>query len=788
MLCSISALPSIASAQTPSTPPAQEAELAEEGIGEIIVSARRRDENVQRVPVVVNVVAPTNLTERGGNVTNLVQLVPGLQQNAFSDRSNISFGVRGQTQTFGTLFPAVIVYFAGVPLTRLSDGQSFDMDSVQVLKGPQGTLFGRVTDGGAILFMPKKPVNQFEGYVDARYGNYNQREIQGALNVPIVDDKIIIRAAFDINRRDGFTFNERTGKDLDNISYESARITATIRPTEDFDISLMLNYNHASTNGSGLIMFDFNPLAVTASGRGAFNGELTAALANQRERGPRRTFLGSNILIKPEDQDKAGVLYKRKVLYAIASTNWRITPNIELKNIFGYVWNRERFAADFDGTGETDYIGVTDSIVPGNDSYIEHYSNETQLQGKILEDKLSFTLGTYFDRQQIPGRAETLVPLLAGSQNATIQFPKTKSRAVYGQIAYDLGSFLDGLKLDAGIRYTHDSIISRNASYFARSTSLNAFPHGVCTTDLSAYPGAVLQLPCTTFRGKSSVVTYTLGVSYQASRGVFLYAQRRKGYRPGGVNAVATNPAIATYGPEYDTSHEVGIKSDWNIGSVKGRTNLSVFYDDYSNIQRFLQVVNGQGVSANAVTNAAAATVKGFELDAAIIPFEGLVLSGTWAFLDAKYKVSAFDPATIPAACPANVLTTRALATAICPYDPLPQSPRNTVRTQISYELPLSEDIGKITLSGDMYYVADAYVSGRYIPAGTVPAYTVYNANIRWASAFGKPVDVSLFMNNVTNKLFLASTNGTVAIGENGISKGFYGPPRMYGMSVRYSF
>jgi iron complex outermembrane receptor protein len=788
MLCSISLLPSAALAQ--SSPPAadEQAQMAEQGVGEIIVSARRRDENVQRVPVVVSVVAPTNLIERGGSVADLVQLVPGLQQNAFNDRSNISFGIRGQTQTFGTLFPAVITYFSGVPLTRLSNGQSFDIDSVQVLKGPQGTLFGRVTDGGAILMTPKKPTNDFEGYVEGRLGNYDQRQVQGALNIPIVDDKILVRAAFDINRRDGFTYNERTGKYLDDVSYESARVSVTLKPTEDFDINLMLNYNHASTNGSGIILFDINPLAVQASGRGAFISELTTALANQRARGARRTSLGSNLYVQPKDQDDGGLAYKRKVLYAVANTSWRITPDIELKNIFGYVWNKERYANDYDGTGDTDFIGVINTLLPGNDSYIEQYSNETQLQGKVLNDALQFTLGVYLDRQQIPGAAETFVPLLAGSQNVTIQYPVTKSRAAYAQIAYDLSPLLDGLKLDAGIRYTHDTIVSRNAGYFIRSPSLDAIPHGQCLPNLSGYPGATLLLPCTTFTGKSNVVTYTIGLSYQVTSDVFLYAQRRKGYRPGGVNAVATNPAIATYGPEYDTSHEVGIKADWSIGGMKARTNLSAFYDDYTNIQRFLQVVSPQGASANAVINAAAATIKGFELEGALIPFDGLTLSGTWAYLDASYKVSKFNPALIPAACPANVLTTRPIATSICPYDPLPQSPKHTVRAQFSYDLPLSEDIGKITIGGDMYHVTDSYVSGRYIPAGTVPAYTLYNASIRWASVYGKPFDISLFMNNITNKLYLASSNGNLAVGESGFSKGMYGSPRMYGLSVRYSF
>jgi len=457
---------------------------------EILVTARRRQESIQSVPVTISSVKPALLEQRGGNVTDLVQIVTGLSQNAFSDRNNISFSIRGQQLTYGTLYPAVITYFAEVPVARISDGQSFDLNDVQVLKGPQGTLFGRVTDGGAILFNPRKPTNTFGGYVDLKLGNYAQREIQGAVNVPIVDDKILVRGAFDVNRRDGFTHNILTGKDLDDVSYEAGRLGVTLKISDTFENYSLVNYNHAATNGTATTLLGYNPIALTTSGNAAFIPAFEAALQEQAALGPRHVDIGTlNSLGGPDHSHDGGIYYNRKVLWVVNTTSWTPSDSFSIKNIFGYIWNKEHEGDDFDGSN-INYLQSLNTYYPDAtyNGYYEQFSDELQAQGKLLSDKLSYTIGLYGDYQRVPGKNENFGLLYDSAQLSVVRYPVTKSRAIYGQVTYDLGDLLRGLKFDAGVRYTQSRLKERGSTYYAFDLDPSDIPHGQCLTDASAYP------------------------------------------------------------------------------------------------------------------------------------------------------------------------------------------------------------------------------------------------------------------------------------------------------------
>lgn len=759
------------------------------GLGEITVTAQRRQESAQSVPVSVTVVKPEVLTQRGGGISDLVQLVPGVQANAFQDRNDLAFSIRGQQFTFGTLFPAVISYFAEVPLQRLSTGQTFDMASVQVLKGPQGTLFGRVTDGGAVLLTPQAPTNELGGWIEGRVGNYNHHQVSGAINVPLLPDKVMVRLAYDINRQDGFTHNDFGGKDLDDVSYEGVRFSATVKPTDGIENTTIINYNHSSTNGTGTVLTGFNPNALSYNGSAASIPIFEAALAAQQARGARRVYVGNDLYT---GGDGDGILYKRQALFVTNSTKIELGENLILKNIFGYIWNKEARSQDYDGVGDFNYVqeSYTDAMIPKPELYYEQISNELQLQGTLFDDSLNFIVGTYFDRQKKPGNAESFTVIFNALQAVATSYPVTTSRAVYGQIGYDLSSLLPGLKFNAGLRYTHDKQRSDNSTIMAYSLAPDALPHGgTCDADLTDYPGAFYALPCTTFRTSSKVVTYTIGLDWQISRKVFAYITQRKGYRPGGINAGQVNYVnLPAYGPEYTLNREIGLKADWSLAGMPVRTNIAVFRDAYRDIQAQLQTVNSDGTVYTSLVNASRARIQGIELDVTAIPLPGLTLTGSWAYLDAKYLKKGISQEKIDAACPANVLETASDPTMVCPNNPLPQTPKNTLRLAFDYQLPLGADTGRISLGGDMYYVADNYINGRDVASGTIQAYTVYNANVSWQNVMGHPVDLSFFVNNLTNKLYEASVDSVVAVGEFGTRVSFYGPPRMYGAALKYHF
>src|SRR5262249_4568491 len=158
------------------------------------------------------------------------QHVPGLTvtvNGAAASRDVVTYNIRGQSYVSFTLFPAVITYFNEVPVNQVLAGMFFDLDQVQVLRGPQGVLFGRVTDGGNVMLGPKLPQNRFDASVGVKVGNYNLRTFDGMVNMPIVADHVLARAAVEIGRRDGYTKNLFNDVDLDDVAYESYRLGLT---------------------------------------------------------------------------------------------------------------------------------------------------------------------------------------------------------------------------------------------------------------------------------------------------------------------------------------------------------------------------------------------------------------------------------------------------------------------------------------------------------------------------------------------------------------------------------
>lgn len=769
-------------------------QTAESGsLEEITVTARRQAENLQIVPVTVSVVNADTLAFRGGNIDDLTQLVTGLENNAYSDRNNISFAIRGQQQSYGTLYPAVVTYFSEMPLSRVSDGQTFDIDSVQVLKGPQGTLFGRLTDGGAILLNPKKPTNDFEGYAEVKVGNYDQREYLGAINIPIVSDDLMVRVAFDVNRRDGFTYNQFNDTRLDNVSYESGRIGVTWKITDQIENYAVANYNHSFTNGTATTLLQVNPIALASAGFGNSIVPFQDALSRQNVLGPRTVDIGySGPLNAGNPNASDGIYYERNVLWVVDTTTWHAADNFTLKSILGYVYNKEIENDDADGSS-VDYLQSLSTIpeTVGQDSYYEQYTAEIQALGKVFDNKLSYTVGGYADYKHPPGPTELYGFLYDSIQYATASPSQLHSDAVYGQGGYDLSDLLEGLKVDFGGRYTNSRVTTSGFTYYAFNADPSSLPHaGQCLTDLSAYPNAYLASPCQSGSAESKTFTYTLGLDYQISPGIFTYFSLRRGARQGGINlgAATYDPKNPTYKPEFDLSHEVGIKAEWSIGNVQVRSNLAAFYDDYTDIQTYLYVTAPGGALFTTVHNAAQATIKGVEADVEVVPVTHLSITGSWAYTEAAYSTTNYTGAQLSAACPANPLVTAPDLSLICPLNPLPNVPKSTLRVATHYTLPLS-DIGAITLGGDMYHTASRFTGGDVdVASGTIPAYTLYNLDATWKGFFRTPLDVSLFVNNVANKVYLESLDDEISNGDTGVTKGFYGPPRMYGVSLRYSF
>ncbi|CAN5210143.1 hypothetical protein BH10PSE13_BH10PSE13_12240 [soil metagenome] len=238
-------------------------------VGDIIVTARRRAESMQSVPVAITAITSETLRTKAITTPyDLSNSTPGITATAgSSSRNDVQYFIRGQGATYGST-PSVVTYFADVPQQAASTvGGSnitfYDLESVQVLKGPQGTLFGRSTTAGAVLLTPKKPTGEFDGFLDVTLGNYALRQFTGAINIPIFGDRLAVRIAGDYSAHDGFARSLTTGRDLDDRNRSSYRITLLARPTDWLTNTTIFSDINVKESGTASILGNYEPNGIT---------------------------------------------------------------------------------------------------------------------------------------------------------------------------------------------------------------------------------------------------------------------------------------------------------------------------------------------------------------------------------------------------------------------------------------------------------------------------------------------------------------------------------------------
>ena len=469
--------------------------------GEIVVTARRREESLNRVPVAISAFSAADLQRREIISTgDLVKVTPGLN---ISQSGNFVpyLTIRGQTRGLtGPGTPGVLTYFNEVPLpTTGSLISTFDMANIQVLKGPQGTLFGRNASGGAVLTYSQAPVYRVEGYVQAEYAEYDTFRSQGAINLPIVQDVLAVRVAGEYTRTDGFTKTTQFGtytpgfasvpgaqvptqRNYDEVTTKGIRASLLFEPASNIRNVTVLDYIHysgannsylGSIDPAGIVLPDgtraapsliFLPTATIVAALtpsfGAAGAALEAAKIDRlfrcttgpncniiqfaalaRQAGPRRQFTD----LPPE---------ARNTLFGLSNTTTiDLSDALTIKNIFGYRRTKTYHNPDVDGTPFS--ISETASR-----SDVEQFTDEFQLSGKLFDDRLNYVTGLFYYKT-VPsdkyGFSSLNVNSLAGlSNNNTFSYLSERSRAVYGQVDYSLSSLLEGLGVTAGYRYTWD--------------------------------------------------------------------------------------------------------------------------------------------------------------------------------------------------------------------------------------------------------------------------------------------------------------------------------------------
>lgn len=771
---------------------------------EIIVTARRIGESAQSAPVLVNAFDTAMLRERSISTPEDLQLAtPGVYLTGSGGRLNVVHQIRGQSKALsGTTAPAVVSYFAEVPdLTWGAFVPQFDMASIQVLKGPQGTLFGRNTTGGAILYYPQTPDHELSGYLSGSFGNYQKKQVQGAANIPIVKDRATVRLAADIHERDGYTKNLADFDDMDNVDSETIRVSLLLTPTDNIRNVTIFDHYEGESDGFGTVLTGTNLGGFVEPLFGVFNAQLEQ-LALQEARGP---FKLEPAIDQFESNERTNFINRTEVDFG----------GVQLVNIFGYRYADVSYNVNVDGTptlftDDTNLIGLpagfpVDLLLADLNQETEQLSNELQLRGKAFDDRLNWMVGGFWldiDPDGPHGNTVAfghLVGIGVPLQAPVYNFISEKSWAVFTNLTYDLSAVKEGLEFEIGLRYSDDTIES------CAGAGTNTADDGpaYATSDVAELSdcengNTAVIVDTALNKVESDEVTWSVGLNWQMTDDLFGYLVARHGYRAGGVNGPSFSGRMAqfqTFGPETIDDFELGIRADWLLGSAVVRTNATVFFGTSEDVQTIVTGVltqvalcdpssndNPAPISPDGdcntgndpagstfVGNFGEAEVWGLELELAIAPTAGLTLGLGYSYLDVSTKTIDIPPEISPFVGEAFEL-------------PFNNTAKQTLTANLRYARALSSAFAEeFVLNVDFYWTDDIHRAEI-----TLPSYEVVNARASLNGFLRPDLSLSVFARNLFDEEYItASVASAPAIT---MQTSVIGPPQMFGAELRYEF
>ncbi len=784
----------------------------------IVVTARRREENLQDVPVSMTVLSQQQM--HNNNVTNAADIAlytPSLHANTRFGADSTNFAIRGFSQELRTT-SSVGVYFAeviaprGANTTQSGDGAGpgdfFDLENVQVLKGPQGTLFGRNTTGGAVLLTPRKPTDELEGYIEGSAGNYDMVRAQGVVNIP-VSDVFRVRLGLDHQERDGYLRNisDIGPNRFADIDYTALRASAVWDITDVLENYTIVKYSESSNNAAPYSLLACNPA-------GSLGGFCQGDLNNRLASGNAGPFDVYSAVTNSESE--------MEQLHIINTTTWEVSDNLTVKNILSYAEfeSRQNFAlygtnwqlpifspTTFQPVGTQpvlfQMVGAPDFPTTDQKTLVE----ELQLQGTAFDERLTWQAGLYYERSKPNGTYGSQNPSTISCDMATVASPNIEDWRC-NNLLVALGSFGAGgpgsvpampqggsaLLAPGGVTYTN------KAAYFQGTYELNdqwAVTGGLRYTEdktrgwteetVYYFPGSVFggyfapELSTTEVRRprtRSEEPTWLLGLDYRPNNDVLLYGKYARGYRQGSVN-LASVAEWDTHGPEKVDTYEIGAKTTFG-GQFPGTLNIAAFYNDFQDQQVQFGYLRTNGVGSTSILNAGASTIWGIEMDGSIMLSDNLTLNASYAYLDTE--VDKLDIPTAP--YPAGVAQFSGTSTA--EGEPLSYSAKNQLVVSANYLLPLDPALGDMMASVTYIYTdKQQAVSRATSPLAVLPSYELVNASFNWQGVAGSPVDMSVFVTNLFDKTYRTYITGNWL---TGLEAGRYGEPRMYGLRLRYNF
>lgn len=740
-------------------------------IEEIMVTARKRSESLQRTPIAISAFSANALEER--NLTNLVEIgnyVPNVVMSTGPGGSgagnNAQVYIRGigQTDFLFTTDPGVGIYVDGVYHPRTLGGvmDLLDLERVEVLRGPQGTLFGKNTIGGAVSLTSAKPDEEFGGFAEVTTGRYSRLDVRGSFNVPIVEDRLFMKVSFSSKNRDGygkrldFFTGDVTGETGDE-NVTASRVAFRWLASDDIEVNLTGDYTREreSSLPTTLVLLDqtqgltplWNALVGVPSGLPISDVFITGDPYTSFGTGPNENTLDAWGLALTVDWDLG---------------------SISLKSITAYRQMDATFGRDGDGSPiswvHTDQIQDQDQ-----------FSQEFRISGSHIDDRLKWVAGVfYFDEfgrdhndvrlasglfdalEALPGPIIQLSPLpcpaiCAGGMGNPINIGFDIDLDVLNEIdiesiaAFSQGTFAvtEKLSISAGIRYTHEK-----KDYTLEHGRVNAM---------------VFTIPLTTIGDSWNSFTPMGSIEYQWTEDMLTYFSVSRGFKSGGFNGrPILESAVESFDPEKVTAFEVGAKSEWFERRL--RLNVAAFYNDYTDIQLGFNTTDSTGNLVLIVENAGKAEVKGFEVEIQARPVPGLDITGSVGYTDFKFK-SLNPGATI-------TLDTQQ-----------PKSPKWNASGSIQYTFELEES-GFLTIRGDWSYVGKNFADVVNTEVIAQRGHSLFSARLVYEPP-SEQWEVAVFGTNLSNERYIENGIAAPAFGH---AEGFFAPPRQWGVRLKARF
>ncbi|WP_161965826.1 TonB-dependent receptor [Steroidobacter cummioxidans] len=704
--------------------PARSADRDTTIIEDIVVTAERRSEGLQNVPIAITAISGDTLQEAGvSSVGELVQLAPSLQ---FGERfGNVFIAVRGIGQAGQDIGSqsGVTVSQDGVPLLNhfMMDGTFLDVSQVAVLRGPQGTFEGRNATGGAINVYSNQPTSDFDGAIAVTAGEYDRLGVRGFFSGPLVSDRLMARVAFQKEEADGWLRNDYLGIDKNDTDLTQVRASLLGKVTDDFTVRAIFE----ATRDRGDAAF------ATVLGR-ARPDRPTAVEALGL---PQNDLEGRVVYMNRTDQRDT------KNQKSILIANWDVSPSVALTSTSGYI-RHELVMTDTDNDGTTGDFSDFPYIAIRVNQFTQDLTATADLSSTT-----DLIVGAFYMQGESSQPLILSVPpsLIAGFVYHPVE--KLDSYAVYAQLRHQL---TDSLRVTVGGRYTIDE---KDFEMDAQVIGANV----VRTADDSW-----------------GAFTPRFVIDYVPNDNTLLYVSASRGFKSGGFNTFGdVSQPVNLFNPEFVWNYEAGLKAAFFDRAL--RMGVTGFYSDYTNLQQTLFRINPQtNVRYPRVENAASAGITGVELDVEAIPFRGLRLKASATWLDAQFgRFSSIDP-IYPERGEQDLTGNR-----------LPQAPTWQFGVSGQYSLPISSTL-EVTARADYKWQNEIYFDLFNNPLNTQDSYGLLNASLaigtqdqRWS--------LTAFIRNAFDERYV-SQSVTSASDTVPARVGQLGAPSQYGVTLSHRF